>query len=430
VLMVMIALCGPLAAGQTGRQRAGVQLQKVLALAPDEGVFAYARISPDGNFLAYASQANGAAGDLVTTQRVVDLRRRQIIFEEPGIDAYWSVDGSRMIFLSKGDQGGVTIRYHSSGRLVRDVAPRNLGDYYSWGNDGGRDIILTINNYYYPLDGERAAMPPSRVVACDDIGIGDRPLISKDARRLTTFVRGELIVRGLNHCANIFRTGIRAAKADFSFDGRYIAFHAPKNDGIGYEIQLVDVASKTVRHLTEMNGSSLFPSWTRDGRLCFRYDGPDYRGFMIASNVLDAPAGPLPSPKRPDVAVSWAELFGSPPEHALNLVMIWAPWSAHSPDALAALQEAHRRLILRGIRIGVFAAREPASFPSDAAEMRRRFGIVLPDISIAADGFMRTEAVNQIPTTLLFRGGVLVDSRLGAQPAGKLVEWVAGIVGI
>jgi hypothetical protein len=34
------------------------------------------------------------------------------------------------------------------------------------------------------------------------------------------------------------------------------------------------------------------------------------------------------------------------------------------------------------------------------------------------------EARNQMPTTLLFRGGVLVDRRLGAQTFEQLRDWV------
>jgi thioredoxin-like negative regulator of GroEL len=38
---------------------------------------------------------------------------------------------------------------------------------------------------------------------------------------------------------------------------------------------------------------------------------------------------------------------------------------------------------------------------------------------------MLTEATNQIPTTLLFRNGTLIDRRLGAQTFEALREWVA-----
>jgi len=32
--------------------------------------------------------------------------------------------------------------------------------------------------------------------------------------------------------------------------------------------------------------------------------------------------------------------------------------------------------------------------------------------------------VNQIPTSLLFRDGTMIDRRLGAQSAGELTAWI------
>ena len=65
------------------------------------------------------------------------------------------------------------------------------------------------------------------------------------------------------------------------------------------QLEGVDVQQRTVRTLSGLTGSALFPSWTEDGRLCFRYDGPDYRGFMMASRVLDVAPVPLLNPKMP-----------------------------------------------------------------------------------------------------------------------------------
>ena len=50
-------------------------------------------------------------------------------------------------------------------------------------------------------------------------------------------------------------------------DNRYVAFHVAKKDLKGYEIVVVDTQDRTVRYVTELPGSSLFPSWTKDGRL-------------------------------------------------------------------------------------------------------------------------------------------------------------------
>ena len=49
---------------------------------------------------------------------------------------------------------------------------------------------------------------------------------------------------------------------------------------------------------------------------------------------------------------------------------------------------------------------------------------LLPEITLAPDRLALTEAMNQIPTTLLFKNGVLVDRKLGAQSADSLAAWV------
>jgi hypothetical protein len=252
--------------------------EKIYPLKAEEGVFAYARISPTGQFLAYASETPdpSRAGAIAQTVTVVDLRTRRVLFTEPGIDAYWSNDGQRMIFLSMlGRSNSVAIRHHATGDVVHDVAPVPLGDYFSWASRDGRDLILTIRSNYYYLDGDHAVLPHGTVPPCDGIGVGDRPLISKDGRRITTFVRGAVVVRGLDDCNAILDTGLQGAKADFSWNGRYVAFHVAKKDLRGYDLHVVDLERRTDRVVTNLSGSSLFPSWTRDGRLCFRYDGDD-----------------------------------------------------------------------------------------------------------------------------------------------------------
>jgi hypothetical protein len=401
---------------------------RVYPLSPGEGVFAYSRISPSGRFLAYASEMRNAAGLMSTTQTVVDLETQEVIFSEPGIDAYWSLDGGRMIYLSQARQGGVTIRHHATGALTRDVAPSSLGDYFSWAQRDGRDLILTIRGNYYYLDGDKAALPAGSTGACPAIGRGDRPLISKDGRRITAFVRGRVVVRSLTDCENIIDTGLQGGKADFSWDGRYIAFHVPREDDRGYRIAIVDLEQRTVRMLDGLAGSALFPSWTRDGRLSFRYDGDDYRGFMIADNVLAGVAQPLPpSGDRIPPMLRWSDVFPETlePDCRVCLVLIYASWSAHTPDALRDLQEADREFRASHQDVGVMTAIELSSLREDVDRLRREGGITLPEIPLAPDRLALTEALNQIPTTLLFRDGVLIDQRLGAQTVAELRQWVA-----
>src|ERR1041384_5529924 len=82
--------------------------ERLFTLKPKEGVFAYARISPDGKRLAYASQiAARPSAQRMWTVTGVDLATQKILFTEGGIDAYWSNDGDRVIYSG---QNGVTVR--------------------------------------------------------------------------------------------------------------------------------------------------------------------------------------------------------------------------------------------------------------------------------------------------------------------------------
>jgi WD40 repeat protein len=399
--------------------------EQVYTLKPKEGVFAYARISPDGKRLAYASQISARpANQRGWAVNVVDLPTQKVLFSQQGIDAYWSNDGKRVIY--SGSQG-VTIWNVDTGEASYTPEASPLGDYFSWAVRDGKDLILTIQSNYYYLNGNRPMLPHAKVPSCDTIGVGERPLISKDGRRISTFFKGNLVVRGLDNCDDIIDTGIQGSKADFSWDGRYIAFHAVKSEGTGYEIRIVDLQHRSVRTLSGLEGSALFPSWTEDGRLCFRYDGPDYRGFMIATNVLDAP--PVPLPAIPDALPerrTWNDIF---PEtgaaRGMRLVMIWAPWSAHSFEAFMNLQRAREHFAKQGVKIDILAAADPGSRETDITRQLSDFRVSVPRIPLSQKGLAMTEARNQMPTTLLFRDGILISQRLGAQAAESLQEWVA-----
>jgi hypothetical protein len=376
----------------TGEQTAtGPSYVRVYDLQPAEGVFAYSRISPDGNTLAYASE--GPSGRRTVT--VVDLPTKKVVFAEPGIDAYFSPDGERMIYLSTKSGSSLTIRNMKTGVLSRNVASVGLGDYYSWAFSNGKNLILTIESNYYYLNGDKAVLPHSRVPACPDIGIGERPLIARDGVRISTFVRGNIVVRNLRNCAGIINTGIKGQKADFSWDGRYIAFHALKKAGAGYEIRIVDLQERTVRTLSGLKGSAYFPSWTKDGRLSFRYDGADYKGFMVVSNALAVPAERLPkSPEPLPSRRTWEEIFpGTPvPATALAMVLVWAPWSAHSQDAFAGLERTRTFLHTRRINISFLTAADPANGESEIKRQLAIFGASVPRLSIAPPGLAMIEA--------------------------------------
>jgi hypothetical protein len=109
----------------------------------------------------------------------------------------------------------------------------------------------------------------------------------------------------------------------------------------------------------------------------------------------------------------------------VNLVLIYASWSAHTPDALRDLQQADRTFRDGDQEIGVMTAVERSSRREDVDRLRRQGRITLTEIPLAPERLALTDALNQSPTTLLFRDGVLVDRRLGAQTAAELQVWVS-----
>lgn len=405
-------------------------LARVYQLPAAEGVFAYSRISPDGRYLAYAAESRDIVSGTgrAQTVTVVDLADSTVLFRELGIDAYWSLDDERIIYLSFADPTNrVAIWHRVTGAITRDVAPASLGDYFSWAErEGGQQRILTILGHYFDLSGDQAVLPASVVPSCPDVGVAERPLISKDGERLTTFVGATVVVRNIADCDDIFDTGLPGAKADFSYDGRYIAFHAPNTSGRGFEIQVVDLVDRTVRTVTELSGSSFFPSWTEDGRLSFRYDGDEYRGFVMASDVLDAPARPLPvAAARPQARAGWSDIFPETPEPpGLTLVLVWGTWSAHAPQALAEHQRTQRLFEMANQPVRMLMATDPGSRENDVARLIRVLGVDVQRIPLAPERFVASLAHNQNPTTLLFRDGALVGRRLGAQTFDELREWI------
>jgi hypothetical protein len=434
VAHLILLACASIVPPQAARAQ---QFERLRALQDTEGVFAYARISPDGRYLAYASEPRGSpitgnAG--MPLIKVIDVRSAAVLFEEPGIDAYWSPNGERFVYENREqNQAHVNIHNVVTGQTVHDIVPPSVGDYYSWGVRNGKELILTITSHYFYLVGDMAQRPVALVGPCDGIGVGARPLLSHDGTQITTFVRGTIVVRDLTDCRNIIDTGVRGAKADFSWDRRYIAFHAPKSTGLGYDIYVVDLKDKTIRTITNFKGSSFFPSWTRDGRICFRYDGDDYRGFELASRVLDAPPRRLAThTPTPPAALQWKDIFPETrqPKTQLDLVMIWAPWSAHSPAALGQLQLAKDSLVRNHLSVSVMITTDPASRADDVREMLEADGITLQTIPLGIAHFSQTQGENQIPAFLLFRNGRLVDRRLGAQQVQSLIEWVASAASV
>lgn len=407
----------------------GQTYRKVLAVPNDQRVYAYARISHSGRFLVYTANRSGSPTIWQPTLRVVSLKTGRIIFEQNGLDGFWSPDDRKIIFISwAGPQPQVAIADTKSWAVTKDVAPVTLGDYLSWASVRGRDLIMTIQGQSYWLVKGRAVLPSDSLQPCPGIGTGQRPLMSRDGSKVTVFADGRVFVRPRVGCNGIVDTGLRGAKADISWDGRYVALHALKADSSAYQIYVIDLRRRTQRLLSPGPGSSYYPSWTNDGRLCFRQDGPDYKGFILADHVLDATETPLPHDIKPDRLLSWAKLFPSdgPPVRGLSVVVMWSSWNVHSAEALRAGALACRRLHAAGIDVGVYEAPEIDSARNPlplAAPDSRLIGRLSVDPSML--GF--TPAVNQMPSVLVFSAERLIGEKFGSISADQLVAWIDGL---
>lgn len=403
--------------------------QNVMDLSQDEDVYAYARIAPDGKRMAYVSIKRMAdvADESNRTVKVLDLGSKKVLFSESGRDPYWSPDSASLIFQSEAPGNGVSVLNVFTNRLVRNIVPTELGDYFSWGRKGGRDVIMTIRGYYFEFAG-KPVTEWRKMGRCPSLGAPTRPLISRDGLNASVFVAGVVAVRRVADCGGVTVTNVRGAKADWSHDGGLIAFHAPKpTTGTGYEINVVDLHNSRRWRLSQLPGSSFFPSWTDDGRLLFLYQAGSARTFVLASNVTSHHSESLPVPSaRTPTSVDWQEIFpgDSPLPMAFRIALVWAPWNSHSPFAIRELESAIRTLQTTGTSIDATLLAEPNSRPSDAQRVLTALQTTLPSRSLAAERLWLTDADNQIPALLLFRGDRVIARHLGAMDRSELMEWV------
>lgn len=404
---------------------------KLYPLAEKETVFAYSRISPNGRFLAYTSEPNGNTKPEIIERvvRVVDLASNDIVFSEPGIDPYWSPDGSNLIYVSNIGSKNLAIWNMSSRAVIRDVAPRALGDYPSWGRINGRNVIVTVGGNYYFLNDGKAEMPFHELSSCPGLGAGGRPLISKANGQITVFVGGAIVVRNLIDCNDVFVTNVGGAKADFSYDGRYIAFHVPKSTGEGYEVHVIDLQEHDDIRVTNLPGSSLYPSWTADAELVFRYENGSDRGFVRAAGFMANRRRSLPTHELSAQRLSWETIFPNTkrPASRVVLVVVWAVWGSHSADALLEANKAAATFRAAGADVTIATAAEPTSSFQLVTRLMHSLKVDLQSLNLSMQTLPLTWAHNQIPAVLMFKDDNLVARRLGAQNASQLAAMVADL---
>ena len=142
---------------------------------------------------------------------------------------------------------------------------------------------------------------------------------------------------------------------------------------------MVNLLRLTIRTITNLPGSSFFPSWTQDGRLAFRYDGAEYHGFMMASDVLSAPERPLAGQRdqRVPIASRGPMSFRTRPRRPPDLrsSQCGVCSDARTPAALVNLQRVSRDFA--DDRVSFWTATDFGSRHTDVTRMRARYGITL-----------------------------------------------------
>jgi hypothetical protein len=356
--------------------------------------------------------------------RIHDLKSHRVIYEERGIDGYWSPSGESLVYKAKlHDSYSVSIWNRHTGKITRDVIATSLGDYYSWGANGQQNTLLTINGWFVSIAANHAASAPQHIPECEGIGRGARPLVSRDGRRVSVFVGDELVLRNLRDCADIVRTGVVAAKADWSRDGRFLAFHTSKKSREGYDIGIFDQLTFTFRRIT-LDGSSYFPSWTDDNALVFRYQGPEYSGFMRADEVLSSPTETALTPSylrnRSNIYRQWKSVL---PAAGTVVVLLWSSWSSHSSDALHEFSNGVFDCPARDCRR--VAAYDPSSPAQDVARLLSGITGQIPVVKAPWQAVLAAGGINQSPSYLLFHNGCFAARALGSLSAIELQGWIS-----
>ena len=407
----------------------GTRYQHVLPLSPGVRVFAYSRVSPDGDALAFALDDTTRFRFLrrPRTLHVVDLNSRETLLSEPGMDGYWSTDGTKLIYLNRSGESDVRIWSKDGGSEVTSVADRGLGDYFSWGSRDGRDMIMTIRGSYYFLGPDHRATEISEMQPCPELSENPRPFLSRDGQKATVFTDDGLIaVRNVDDCDDVLLTGTRGAKADFSWDGRYIAFHSPKADQSGrFQISVIDLEEETLIPVTNLEGSSFYPSWSKDGSLYFHYDSEEFRGFVAATGFLDNPSTQLTDRNDAlDGTPDLGDLLDPAPSPSTPVVVLnmWATWCGHCRDELPILQELQDSYGRE--QIAVLLAADWNSRPEDISRVLSVNDIELSQVRLMPSSMAFVGGFNQIPASLVFVNGRLFGRRLGAL---SRIEWEAWV---
>jgi dipeptidyl aminopeptidase/acylaminoacyl peptidase len=261
------------------------------------------RISPDGLRVVYVRGRKDFAKDRIDSQLVlVDVRTgaaRQLTYDRRGVSSpAWSPDGSSLAFIAeagpeKDAQSQVFVMPMDGGDARQVTHAHNGVISFAWSPDGSRIAYVTQDDN-----------PDQKVIDehLDAFQVGDNDYLHTSATppAHVWIVKADgsaahRLTHGSWSVADIDPDG--GGDISWSPDGRFLAierFPTPiYGDSLGERIEVLNVASGTLRPLTPYGGLENFPLWSpRGDRIAFERNtnGDPMNG--LAALVAPASGGP------------------------------------------------------------------------------------------------------------------------------------------
>jgi hypothetical protein len=217
-----------------------------------------------------------------------------------------ALSGSTAPLIADADFDGV---YQSTGilhdlgpettyRIITDMNDLSFRDYQIAHATGETDATVT------PLG------PPTALCAGMKLKL---PMLSKDGRHLSALDIDAGTTKifefdPAGRCTETHDLGIKTGKADFSYDGGKLTFHAMNNDSLegGYfntpsdamvsNVYVFDLRTRELRRLTQNTDSNaVYPAFRRDGKIVYMEHprqaefGPRQASFVVADPGLARP---------------------------------------------------------------------------------------------------------------------------------------------
>jgi Tol biopolymer transport system component len=259
--------------------------------------------SPDGRLLAFLRFVTHSVGDvyLLPLDSRYAAASEAIRLTSEGLSVggpAWSSDGTRIFYSSGGNLGYRTLRglaidpAHPERRV--DPVPLAAGEHATLMASARNRLVYArqqrdTNIWRLPASTSGADVRPSRAIAStfDDHNPDYSPDGKKIAFNSTRSGSEEIWIAeadGSNATQMTSVGGASTANPRWSRDGRMILFNSRRTGSS--DLYLLDVATRSLRRLTEAPGTAIEPRWSRDGS--WIYFGSTRSG---RSEVWKIPAG-------------------------------------------------------------------------------------------------------------------------------------------